>query len=431
MTTLRQITLAFTLFGLSKISIAQFTGTNPIQQASTGNVAIGFPTYTPSSLLQVRNGSVLFEGTTGATPAFGAGTRMMWIPAKGAFRAGLASTTSWDNANIGLNSFAVNSSNQASGSESFACGLANSVSGASAFATGNLNVVSGAGAFTAGGGNNLSGSGAFAAGNANNVSGSNATTFGSYNVVQSYSSFVIGQYNLTPGNYNTTSWVATDPLFVIGNGAHIDARANALTVLKNGNIGIGVSSPNDKLSINGNLRMNNNAVYLSGDVNHGLGYYNVFTTTGNYANKTIDGPVLFGWSGGALGTINSGVKNIALSWNVNGNVGIGTSNPGNYKLAVEGILGARALKITVASWADFVFDNDYILKPLKEVEAYIKENKHLPEVPTALEIEKDGLDVAKIQAKQMQKIEELTLYLIELNKKIEKLENENTILENK
>lgn len=102
------------------------------------------------------------------------------------------------------------------------------------------------------------------------------------------------------------------------------------------------------------------------------------------------------------------------------NIGIGTTNPGPYKLAVEGTLGARKVKVTqVAPWADFVFDAAYALPTLKEVEQHIKANKHLPGIPSAKEITKDGLDLGDMQQKQMQKIEELTLYIIELNKKLE------------
>ncbi|HSH67785.1 MAG TPA: hypothetical protein VLB84_18735 [Bacteroidia bacterium] len=424
------------LFCINKIVTAQFIGSNPIQQASAGNVAIGFPAYSPTSLLQVRNGSVLYEGTIGITPVSGAGTRMMWIPSKGAFRAGAVTANRWDDVNVGAYSFAVNMDNLVNGQFSFACGYNNNVQGWSGFASGMNNILYGIGAFVSGSSNTVGTTDASTAGSAaafgsgNNVTGLSAAVFGINNYAQSSNSFVIGQYNLNPGNYSHNSWIATDPLFVIGNGTSTTARANAVTVLKNGNVGINTVNPNDKLSINGTLRMNNNPIFLSYDLNHGISYSDVYTNTGNYAGVHIDGPVLFGWSGGALGSKNAGSNNIALSWNSAGNVGIGAPNTGPYKLTVEGVLGARALKITLASWADFVFNNDYELKSLSEVEDFIKENKHLPEMPTSAEIEKEGLDVGEIQAKQMQKIEELTLYVIELNKKVEKLEKENKILKN-
>ncbi len=104
-------------------------------------------------------------------------------------------------------------------------------------------------------------------------------------------------------------------------------------------------------------------------------------------------------------------------------IGIGTTSPGTYKLAVEGVIGARKIKVTQATpWADYVFDEGYPLKPLSEVESYIKSNKHLPEIPSANQINKEGLDLGDMQTLQMKKIEELTLYLIELHKKNAKLE---------
>jgi hypothetical protein len=114
--------------------------------------------------------------------------------------------------------------------------------------------------------------------------------------------------------------------------------------------------------------------------------------------------------------------------NSSGNVGIGTSNPGTYRLAVEGVLGARQVKVTTSPWADFVFRSDYNLRPLSEVEDFIKQNKHLPDVPTEEEIVRDGNDLGKTDAMLLQKIEELTLYMIELKKEVELLKKENSKL---
>ena len=111
-----------------------------------------------------------------------------------------------------------------------------------------------------------------------------------------------------------------------------------------------------------------------------------------------------------------------------GNVGIGTPEPGTYKLAIEGTLGARAIEVKASSWADFVFQKNYTLRPLKEVEAFITTYKHLPDVPSEEEVKKDGINVAKMNAILLQKIEELTLYVIEQNKRIEAMEKENALL---
>ena len=106
---------------------------------------------------------------------------------------------------------------------------------------------------------------------------------------------------------------------------------------------------------------------------------------------------------------------------------------GNYKLFVEQGIVTEGLLITPYTsslWPDYVFEKDYKLQPLAELEKYIKENKHLPNVPSAKDIEKEGIDVAKMQAKQLEKIEELTLYLIEMKKEIDLLKKENQELKN-
>lgn len=93
-------------------------------------------------------------------------------------------------------------------------------------------------------------------------------------------------------------------------------------------------------------------------------------------------------------------------------------------LAVNGNIWAKKLKITQSNWADFVFDSTYKLLPLEQVAKFIKQNKHLPDVPSAKEVEKEGLSVGDNQAVLLRKIEELTLYLIEQDKKIKQLEAE-------
>jgi hypothetical protein len=109
----------------------------------------------------------------------------------------------------------------------------------------------------------------------------------------------------------------------------------------------------------------------------------------------------------------------------NDNIGIGTNDPGPYKLAVEGILGARRIKVTqVSPWADYVFDSSYRLQSLSQVEAFIKQNKHLPDIPSAKEVEDKGLDIGDNQSLLLRKIEELTLYVIEQNKQLIDLKKE-------
>jgi hypothetical protein len=113
----------------------------------------------------------------------------------------------------------------------------------------------------------------------------------------------------------------------------------------------------------------------------------------------------------------------------NGNVGIGVANPDS-KLTVAGNIHAREVKVTVNAGAvpDYVFANDYKLKSLQEVEEYIKQNSHLPEIPSAQEIEKNGLMLAEMNLSLLKKMEEMTLYMIEQDKEMKGLKKENEIL---
>lgn len=112
----------------------------------------------------------------------------------------------------------------------------------------------------------------------------------------------------------------------------------------------------------------------------------------------------------------------------NGNVGVGTTAPGTFKLAVEGKVGAREFRVTsVNPWPDYVFHNNYQLKNLYSLEAYIRQNNHLPNIPSAQEVKQNGIELGQMNAKLLEKIEELTLYIIELNKKIDVLEKRNPL----
>lgn len=129
-------------------------------------------------------------------------------------------------------------------------------------------------------------------------------------------------------------------------------------------------------------------------------------------------------SGGVVSTSISGGGN---SYFLNGNIGIGTANPGIWKLAVNGDIRAKKIKVE-AGWSDFVFYKDYELPSLLEVENFIKENGHLKDIPSAMEVEKNGIFLGEMSSKLLQKIEELTLYTIEQEKKIEQVEKENESL---
>ena len=107
-------------------------------------------------------------------------------------------------------------------------------------------------------------------------------------------------------------------------------------------------------------------------------------------------------------------------------MGIGTLTTGNHKLAIEGSIGAREIKVEANGWSDFVFYEDYNLPTLTEVENHIKEKGHLKDIPSAKEVEKNGFFLGAMDAKLLQKIEELTLYTIDQQKEIEELKKQNS-----
>jgi hypothetical protein len=238
------------------------------------------------------------------------------------------------------------------------------------------------------------------------------------------------------------------------------------------------------IAATGNIQTFKNPILLSNDTYHGIAYADIFTTTGTYANYHVDGPIAYGYSGGALGSNTAGSKNIALNWLANGNVGIGVQSPstrlevggaitintstpapslilksptagviqtieyyqanvrkawigmsaeGDYVIKKEnggcifldgGIvrvnnkLIATEINVKTNVWADYVFGNDYKLKTTDELEKFITINKHLPNIPSAAEVEKQGVDLGTMNAKLLEKIEELTLYMLSQQKQI-------------
>jgi hypothetical protein len=124
-----------------------------------------------------------------------------------------------------------------------------------------------------------------------------------------------------------------------------------------------------------------------------------------------------------------------INWNGNikmGNLSVISGAHQNNKLSVDGKIVAKEVVITNGpEWGDYVFEKDYKLLPLEDLEKFIKSNHHLPDIPTAKKIAENGIDVSELISKQMVKIEELTLYLIEQKKEIDDLKKAmNSILEN-
>ncbi len=192
---------------------------------------------------------------------------------------------------------------------------------------------------------------------------------------------------------------------------------NLFTIKTNGKAGIGSINPKELLQVNGNVTIvgNNkgyrfNSYFNSGDKYLSSGYGAAITLDQDgkliFANTNISG------TADAAATLNK-----VFVIDKNGNIGIGTSEPQG-KLAINGTAYARKVKVTLDGWPDYVFDEKYQLLSLPNLEKYIKKHKHLPGVKSAAEIEKDGLDLGSSQAVLLEKIEELTLYIIDQNKVI-------------
>jgi hypothetical protein len=218
------------------------------------------------------------------------------------------------------------------------------------------------------------------------------------------------------------------------------------------NLGIGTTSPTGRFTVNNQTStVATPALYLSytplapgatGSANDYILVKQEPYTIFNYNAPAVTHFVVKG-SSGYVG-IGTATPNFTLdvngTANVTGQLNAGTvvignvTTPAGYKLYVESGVLAEKFKCSLKStsdWSDFVFDENYTLKSLAEVENYISENKHLPDVPSAEEVVCEGIDMAKMDAKLLQKIEELTLYLIEIEKENQWIKAELINLKNK
>ena len=132
-------------------------------------------------------------------------------------------------------------------------------------------------------------------------------------------------------------------------------------------------------------------------------------------------------TGESVWAANSSNSNIFFN---DGNVGIGTNNPGAWKLAVNGNIRAKEVKVETG-WADYVFFNDYNLPTLEEVENHIKEKGHLINIPSAAEVEANGIELGEMNKLLLEKIEELTLYILQMDKDKKVLDQRVFLLEEK
>jgi hypothetical protein len=233
----------------------------------------------------------------------------------------------------------------------------------------------------------------------------------------------------------------------------IEGPNGGLVIASDGNIGLGTNAPQEKLHINeGNLLFSKDSASTSqGEVLFKVKTASYFSTWGIeqiYSNGAGGGLNFWNLSGALVGNgENSSEKStiLFLSNVLTGRVGIGTTNPsarldvaGSFKarratidstltandLKVTGLLCAKEVRVQLSGapcWPDNVFSQEYNLLPLSEVEGFINANQHLPNIPSAAEVEENGVELGEMNAKLLQKIEELTLYIINLQKQIDEL----------
>ncbi len=182
-----------------------------------------------------------------------------------------------------------------------------------------------------------------------------------------------------------------------------------------GNVGIGTTTIDNLQSWNKVLQL------------HGTGHAKLLVTensgikVGMYSHAGYNAKI--GTESNHNLTLMAGYWNDVMTLTTAGNVGIGTTSPDS-KLSVKGNIRAHEIKVETAKCPDYVFAEDYKLPTLQETEKHIKDKGHLPGIPSATEVKANGVDLGAMNAKLLQKIEELTLHLIEQNKNQNKLQKE-------
>lgn len=222
------------------------------------------------------------------------------------------------------------------------------------------------------------------------------------------------------------------------------------TCVTSGNVGIGTTSPGYKLQVLDSTKAiiaaeGTYGAQMSGS-GSGFGLFgsNLYVQEGTQTLKTAGNHGSYGYSGvatwwGYLALYaNAGIATTADATvapaprmfinGSNGNVGIGTTAP-QYRLAVNGTIGAKEVIVTNTGWADHVLRPEYALKPLSQVEAYIHDNQRLPDMPSEADAKDKGVGLAEMQVKLLAKIEELTLHVIELDKRNKALEAKVAMLQ--
>jgi len=197
---------------------------------------------------------------------------------------------------------------------------------------------------------------------------------------------------------------------------------NLLLNPASGKVGIGTTTPSYLLHLNGLdpvIQLSSTAsqpyAAIRGNGDSWLFGYNGLADYEDISIGTQDG------TGYRTITLATG-GNAKMKILANGNIGIGTLNPGE-KLSVNGNIRAKKILVSQTGWPDYVFDSSYSLRSLVEVENFITKNKHLPDMPSAKEVEEKGISIGDNQALMLKKIEELTLYILQLEKRIKQIES--------
>ena len=201
-----------------------------------------------------------------------------------------------------------------------------------------------------------------------------------------------------------------------------------MAISTDGNVGIGTTTPRQMLHVvDGNILISRTANRAPGSTNGSLLFGDTATTGDPYGEWGIEyvdsedeGYGLNFWRPWSYeyGTLNN-----CLFLKDNGNIGIGTHDP-QAKLAVNGEILAKSVRVNTGStyWPDYVFGKDYNLMSLRELEQYVNANKHLPGIPSAQEVEEQGdIDLGTMNALLLEKVEELTRYVIDLQNQIDEL----------
>lgn len=250
---------------------------------------------------------------------------------------------------------------------------------------------------------------------------------GPSNDVFSYDSKTVGNYSL---GWYSDSWQTGGPtgyLSSFGGLKFFTARTAAMVISSLNNVGIGVNNPGERLTMGGNIGL---------PLHSSIGFA-PSSDTFSYDGRTIGnyslGWFLDSWNTGASSVYLSGFGGIKFFTNraprmvitEAGNVAIGTVDPKGYRLAVGGNMIAEEVVVKLQSaWPDYVFNTDYGILSLTDLNAYIHANCHLPGVPSAAEVKENGINLGDMNAVLLKKIEELTLYLLQQQKEIEALKQQ-------